>query len=134
VVGIGVGAATTRLANAIFRSGSGDEANQVLSVKPTSVLAGMTAGFFISMVTVFITSLLISRFNIILAIRDLPRPRTKRPVARRVTGSVMALFGVLLTLSGVAGKSPIASIIGPALLAFALIILLDRKLVTIVAS
>lgn len=133
VVGIGVGAGIDRIAMSIFNSET-DRAPQVLDVKVSSVVLGMAIGFLISMVTVFVTSLLISRLNIIVAIRDLPKQRHKRRFAWVVSGGFLVLTGVALTAGGINGHNVIAAIIGPASIAFGVTLVADRKPVTIVAA
>ncbi|MBI2706295.1 MAG: FtsX-like permease family protein [Actinobacteria bacterium] len=133
-VGIGVGAVVTSIASSIFSSGDADRLETRLAVKPGSLFIGVGIGLTISMVTVFFTSLLISRFNIILAIRDLPRPPRKQRTMWFVAGLVVAVLGALIFVSGVNGKNGILAIAGPALIAFALIFVLHRRSVTVAAS
>lgn len=133
IVGIGVGAGITRLTNSIF-NGDNDNTSQVLSVKPTSVSLGMLIGFGISLITVIVTSLVISRFNIILAIRDLPRAKTSRRRSWLINGAVLATIGGLVAALGISQVNGIATILGPALVAFGVILVVDRKMVTVVAS
>ena len=77
----------------------------------------MGIGFSISMVTVFVTSLLISRFNIILAIRNLPKPVIARAAAALVGGR-LPRHGARPRPSlgaSVPGENSIGMIAGPAL-------------------
>lgn len=78
LLGIGVGYAIVVVAAPIF-GGFGDFSLDLsFSMEPDSIVTGFCTGVVISLVTVFGTSLRISRINIIRAIRDLPDPKEER--------------------------------------------------------
>ena len=71
-----------------------------------SVQRGLVIGFVIAIVTVLLTSVWLSRFNIIQAIRDINEPPRPRPHPRAyVGGGVLAAIGGLLTALGALGIS-----------------------------
>jgi putative ABC transport system permease protein len=78
LLGIGVGYAIVVVAAPIF-GGFGDfSLDLTFSMEPSSIVTGFCTGVLISLLTVFGTSLRISRINIIRAIRDLPDPIRER--------------------------------------------------------
>jgi putative ABC transport system permease protein len=80
----------------------------------SSVQRGMVIGFVIAIVTVLVTSVWLSRFNIIRAIRDISESAPRRPHARSFySGLGLAVAGLLLTGAGVAGSSFVALMVGP---------------------
>ena len=87
ILGIGVGWAIVKLAAPIF-SAFGDFSLQLIfDFELSSIIVGFSAGGLISLVTVFFTSIRISRINVIRAIRDLPEPpRGEARTATVVTG------------------------------------------------
>jgi len=141
LVGIAVGRAIILVASGIFSSGP-DEFSLDLryTFESSSLTAGFTIGFVISLVTVVLSSLVIARLNVIRAIRDLPEPprSSKQRVVVRVFGILLALVGGAVTASGISGKSPEASLAGPAVLCLglglALTFLLPSRLATTLAA
>jgi putative ABC transport system permease protein len=127
-LGIGVGWAIVKLAAPIFGGFEDFSLNLIFDFAPDSLVTGFCAGALISMLTIFITSLRISRINIIRAIRDLPEPRTYR--ARTFTvilGGVIAL-GVAVAFAASIGKDgtwPI-TMAGPPVALLALLPLFSR--------
>ena len=91
LLGIGVGYAIVVVAAPIF-GGVGDFSLDLqFSMEPVSIVTGFCAGVVISLVTVFGTSLRISRLNIIRAIRDLPDPKKERArTSTLVVGTIVA--------------------------------------------
>jgi putative ABC transport system permease protein len=127
-LGIGVGYAIVVVAAPIF-GGFGDfSLDLTFSMEPASIVTGFCIGVLISLVTVFGTSLRISRINIIRAIRDLPDPKQER--TRTVTlvlgsaGAAAAAAWFVVSLSG--DGSWIGLLLGPPLFAFASLPLLRR--------
>jgi putative ABC transport system permease protein len=127
-LGILVGWAIVVIAAPIF-SGAGDFSLELLfSMTPASILGGFCVGFLISMVTVFLTSLRISRINIIRAIRDLPEPKLAKMRKRTL------FVGLLATLLGAAWFLPYigdedawaGAILGPVIMAWGLVPLFGR--------
>ncbi|HET6752234.1 MAG TPA: ABC transporter permease, partial [Actinomycetes bacterium] len=95
VVGLGVGRAVVEVAARIFASFSPDEGGLDLAFKvtPTSLVNGFALGFLIAFLTVALTSIRISRVNIIAAIRDLPGEGGRRLKRRWVVLSTLAAAG-----------------------------------------
>jgi putative ABC transport system permease protein len=95
VVGLGVGRAVVEVAARIFASFSPDEGGLDLAFKvtPTSLVNGFALGFLIAFLTVALTSIRISRVNIIAAIRDLPGEGGRRLKRRWVVLSTVAAAG-----------------------------------------
>ncbi|MEA2451923.1 MAG: putative transport system permease protein [Actinomycetota bacterium] len=129
-VGIGVGWAIVKLAAPIF-GGFGDfSLDLIFHFDPDSLITGFCAGALISMLTIFITSLRISRINIIRAIRDLPEPKIYRARTRTVIiGSVLAAALAALFVMSLSNNDmwPV-QIAGPPLVLFALLPLASRMM------
>ena len=90
ILGIGVGWAIVRLAAPIFSAFGDFSLDLIFDFEMSSIITGFAAGGLISLVTVFFTSLRISRINVIRAIRDLPEPpRAKAGTATLVAGAVL---------------------------------------------
>lgn len=130
LLGIGVGWAIVKLAAPIF-GGFGDfSLDLVFHFEPDSLVAGFCAGALISMVTIFLTSLRISRINIIRAIRDLPEPKTSRAKTRTVIiGTVLATLVAGLFVTSIGKKEAWAVMIaGPPVVLFLLLPLAGRSM------
>jgi putative ABC transport system permease protein len=129
VVGIGVGRAVVIVAARIFNSFSAEEGGLSLAfnVTPTSLVNGFATGFLIAFLTVAITSMRISRVNIIAAIRDLPAEGERRTRRRWVVASTIlaALFGVA-AVPAIANSAGIGTYLYPALAVLLLCPLLVR--------
>ena len=127
-LGIGVGWAIVRVAARIFRGFGDFSLDLIFDFEPGSLVTGFCAGVLISMVTILLTSLRISRINIIRAIRDLPEPKVYRVRTRNVViGSGLAvLVGAAFVWSiGVKDAWPL-TIAGPPLVAFLTLPLASR--------
>jgi putative ABC transport system permease protein len=126
--GLGVGRAVVTVTARIFASfGEEGVPGLVFTVTPTSLVNGFAAGFLIGFVTVALTSLRISRVNIIAAIRDLPAG-TGRPLRRRwvlLSTLAAAAFGAAAVVA-VAGSQGLGTYLYPALAAACLCPLLVR--------
>lgn len=95
----------------------------------SSLQTGLSWGFAIAVVTVVLTSIRISRFNVIQAIRDLPEQRAAKQ--RRiwfVAGAVGVFVGALATVSSVSRDAPGLRLVGPVILALGFGPLLTRWL------
>jgi putative ABC transport system permease protein len=119
IAGIGIGFVVASIAGGIFSQGGGG-GNSSLEVhfaaKPASIQAGFAAGFAISLVTVLITSIWVSRLNVIRAIRDLPEPEDHR--IRRISqmlGGFLVFLGLSMLARGASAKSGVPILLGPAL-------------------
>jgi putative ABC transport system permease protein len=127
ILGIGVGWAIVTLAAPIF--GTGDFAlDLTFDVNPASVIGGFCLGLLISMMTVTMTSVRISRINIIRAIRDLPEPTVKKARTRAlVVGALIAALTIASFVSSWGDESAWAiGILGPPIALFSLLPLLNR--------
>jgi putative ABC transport system permease protein len=92
--GLGVGRAVVAVTARIFEGfASEGDPGLVFTVTPTSLINGFAAGFLIGFLTVALTSLRISRVNIIAAIRDLPPEAGRRLKRRWVLASTLAAAG-----------------------------------------
>ena len=92
--GLGVGRAVVAVTARIFEGfASEGDPGLVFTVTPTSLVNGFAAGFLIGFLTVALTSLRISRVNIIAAIRDLPPTAGRRLKRRWVLASTLAAAG-----------------------------------------
>lgn len=141
VLGIGIGRAVAFLAARIFSSWSVEGTGLQLSyaVTPVSLLNGFAMGLLISMLTVLLTSVRMSRFNIIAAIRDLP-PQVGRGPRRWavVSATVLALLAGVASVPAVAASDPYGTFLLPTLTVLCLVPLglrlLSRRLVISIAS
>jgi putative ABC transport system permease protein len=93
--GFGVGRAVVEVAGRIFDGLSSDQGRLQLSfhATPVSVANGLALGFLIAFLTVAMTSIRVSRLNVIAAIRDLPSGGGRRLKWRWVALSTLAASG-----------------------------------------
>jgi putative ABC transport system permease protein len=129
LIGLGIGRAVVVVAARIFSGFSADEGGFTLAFKvtPISIVNGFAMGFLIAFLTVALTSIRISRVNIIAAIRDLPNEGGRRLKRRWVILSTLAaaLFGGL-SVPAIAGSQGLWVYVYPSLAALALCPLLVR--------
>lgn len=114
-VGLALGRALMAAAAQLF-SRRGDDTGITLhfAFRWSSVQRGMVIGFVIALLTVVLTSIWLSRFNIIQAIRDITEPRRRKPRRRSgYAGIGLAVGGLLLTGVGLAGGAFLAVLLGP---------------------
>ena len=112
----------------IFSSFSDEDTfNLAFRFTPISLVNGFAMGFLIAFVTVALTSIRISRVNIIAAIRDLPNEGGRRLKRRWVALSTVAAagFGALSTVA-IANSQGVGVYLYPALAVLALCPLLVR--------
>jgi putative ABC transport system permease protein len=131
VVGLGVGRAVVEVAARIFASFSPDEGGLDLAFKvtPTSLVNGFALGFLIAFLTVALTSIRISRVNIIAAIRDLPGEGGRRLKRRWVVLSTLAAAGAGAAAAvAIAASQGVGTYLYPAVAVVALCPLLVRFL------
>jgi putative ABC transport system permease protein len=113
--GLGLGRALMAAAAKLF-SRRGDDSRIALhfAFKWASVQRGLVVGFVIAIATVVFTSVWLSRFNIIQAIRDITEQSDRRPRRRSsYLGILGTAGGLLLTAVGVVGSSFLALMLGP---------------------
>jgi putative ABC transport system permease protein len=92
-----------------------------------SLRSGFVAGFVIALVAIVATSVRIARFNVIMAIRELPEPRRVRARLRWVVvGAALVVLGGAATASSFGDNAEAPRLIGPVLLVLGLGLLLDR--------
>jgi putative ABC transport system permease protein len=129
LVGIGVGRAVVIVAARIFNSSAPEEGGLILSFKVTSVtiMNGFAMGFLMSFVTVALTSMRISRVNIIAAIRDLP-PAAGRRMRRRwvIVAAAAAVMFAALFAQAIAANAALGTYLYPSLAVLAACPLLLR--------
>jgi putative ABC transport system permease protein len=139
LVGLGVGRLVMAGAARIFNSRDADFRLPIrFHFTPQSLQIGFTLGLVVAVTTIVATTVWISRFNIIAAIRDLDSVKHAPRDWVRVAWGVVALLGAALVFGGVAGHIVVAMTIGGALLALGLRFSLrarmhDRSLVTATA-
>ncbi len=129
VVGIGVGRAVVIVAARIFNSFSAEEGGITLAFKvtPISIVNGFATGFLIAFLTVALTSMRISRINIIAAIRDLPTQGERRLKRRWVIAStILAALAAAAAVPAIAASQGIGTYLYPALAVLLLCPLLVR--------
>ncbi|MEU6944403.1 FtsX-like permease family protein [Streptomyces sp. NPDC046316] len=136
-IGVAVGWGVAVVAAQIFQGWSvgGSSIRIAFAVTPTSILNGLAMGLLIAFAAILATSVRISRFNIIAAIRDLPATPGQGPHRRLLAVSTaLAVLCTLVAVPAVAGSQPDATYLMPALaLAFAvpaLLRVLPRHTVT----
>lgn len=105
-VGVLLGRVVAVLAGRIFNTWeqSDNQLEITFAVTPTSVFNGMAAGFLIAFLAVVLTSIRVSRMNIIAAIRDLEQPPQRRHrlvVASAVVTAGLAALSVPVVVRGV---------------------------------
>ncbi|HYP22508.1 MAG TPA: FtsX-like permease family protein [Actinomycetota bacterium] len=128
LLGIGVGYAIVVVAAPIF-GGIGDFSLDLrFSMEPASIVTGLCTGILIALVTVFGTSLRISRINIIRAIRDLPDPKQEKTRTSALVAGCLAAAGAGAWFVASLGSEEgwVGLLLGPPLFAFALLPLLRR--------
>jgi putative ABC transport system permease protein len=114
-VGLALGRALMAAAAQLFGN-HGDDTGISLhfAFRWSSVQRGMVIGFVIALATVILTSIWLSRFNIIQAIRDITEPRRRKPRRRSgYAGIGLAVLGLLLTGAGLAASSFLPVLLGP---------------------
>jgi putative ABC transport system permease protein len=128
LIGLGVGRAVVVVAARIFSSFSDEDTfNLAFRFTPISLVNGFAMGFLIAFVTVALTSIRISRVNIIAAIRDLPNEGGRRLKRRWVALSTVAAAGFgALSAVAIARSQGVGVYLYPALAVLALCPLLVR--------
>ena len=117
--GLGVGWIIMQFARSLLEN---DGLTLTFTAELSSLVLGALIGLAISLATVWITSIRISRLNIIRAIRDLPEPTTRKSRLRgAVLGIAGASAGIALFALGSSGDSGIAVIAGPPIAAMSII-------------
>ena len=127
-VGIGVGWAIVSIAAPIFSSLGDSALDFRFHAEMNSIVAGFSMGFLVAIVTIAVTSIRISRINIIRAIRDLPQPETPRARPAVLVGGTIAAGAAIvwfaLTLGETGAWAP--ALLALPVAAFALVPLVGR--------
>ena len=122
-LGIGVGWAIVKVAAPIFSRSEEFALELTFSMTAESVVAGFSLGLLITTLTIVLTSVRISRINIIRAIRDLPEPTGR--AARRRTIVLGSTFSAAMIAGAVAAFSTegtwLAAMLCPPLAVFGLV-------------
>ena len=127
-LGIGVGWAIAALAAPIFGGADEFALELIFSMTPESIVVGFCLGMIITTLTIFFTSVRISRINIIRAIRDLPEP-LGRTARRRTLVAGIVLCALSLAYFVVSLGDPEGwpgQLLGPPVAAFGALPLLSR--------
>jgi putative ABC transport system permease protein len=131
LLGLGVGYGVALAAAQIFEGWTEDGAGLDISFAftPTSLVNGVAMGLVIAVATIFLTSVRISRFNVISAIRDLP-PSTSQRTRRGllVGGTALAVLLGVLSVPAVASSAPVPTLLLPALALLCAVPLMRRRL------
>jgi putative ABC transport system permease protein len=118
IVGLGVGRAVVIVAARIFSGydAEGTALHLMFHVTPISVINGFALGLLIALATVTLTSMRISRINIIAAIRDLPPDGGRRMKRRWVVASSLVAAGfAALSAQAIAANQGVGTYLFPAL-------------------
>ena len=129
LAGLAVGRAVVAVAARIYRNIGPDSGGLQMTfhVTPVSIVNGFAAGFLIAFATVTLTSMRISRINIIAAIRDLSNEGGRVPRRRSVlVSTVAAALFALASVPAIATSHPIGCYLLPALAVLAVCPLLVR--------
>lgn len=115
LVGLGLGRVMVRFAARSLRGDLGTDTgvNLVFSVTRSSVLTGIAAGFLVSVVVVVLTSIRMSRMNVISAIRLLPEGRRRGTRSWRALAVLGIIGGGALTAAGRVIPDNEALVVGP---------------------
>src|SRR4051794_39893263 len=129
LLGVGVGYGVALVAAQIFRGWSQDGAGLAISfaVTPVSIVNGVAMGLVIAISTIVLTSVRISRFNVIAAIRDLPAvasERTRRGLL--VGGCILAVATAALAVPALVASAAVPTLLLPSLVALFLLPLARR--------
>jgi putative ABC transport system permease protein len=128
VVGIGMGRAVVVVAARIYSNFQAYTAlHMVFHVTGISLINGLALGLLMALLTVAMTSLRISRINIIAAIRDLPSEEGRRMKLRWViAATATAVLAAVLAVPAIASNEPNGTYVLPAIAAACLVPLLLR--------
>ena len=129
IAGMGLGKVIVVVAAGIFSNPCEEFSLELrYAANVGSITSGFGLGFFISLVTVLITSLSIARLNVIRAIRDLPEPPRSRRQALwlAVLGAVLVLLGAQTFIGAIASDSAPGVLLGPVMIGGGLVLLLRR--------
>lgn len=119
LAGVGLGSVLIELSRRAFNT-KHSQLDLLTVVRGPSVAEAFAIAFVIALLTIVLTSVRVSRLNIIRAIRDIPEPPPRRRLRWVVVGLVVAALGVMWTFGAVASEEPFGLLIAPAALLFGL--------------
>jgi putative ABC transport system permease protein len=114
--GIGLGRILVAVSARVFSS-EHNRFDLYFTLEPSSLAQTFAISFVVALATIVGTSMRVSRLNIIRAIRDLAEPPPRRQKARwLVTGAVVAVAGVALTVPALSSQEGFALLLGPTMI------------------
>ena len=118
IIGAALGALiVTGLSEIIAQDQSSSLEGLPLTIKPSTLLVSGAAGLLISFITVFITSVRISRLNIVMAIRDLSEPEGSGPGKWQLfVLPVVFVLAAVMTAFGFSSANGYFQYIGPCMM------------------
>jgi putative ABC transport system permease protein len=128
LTGIGLGRILVAVSARVF-STEHNRFELFFTVRAASLELAFAIAFAVALLTIVLTSVQVSRLNIIRAIRDLDEPpRRQGRVLWVALGGAVAVLGIMTTLQGVAAEDGFGLLVGPALLVVGLTPLAARFL------
>ncbi len=119
VTGLGLTKIVTTLSEGLLGGGSNADLKVPVQFVATwaSIQRGFTVGFAVTLLTVVITSVKVTRVNIIQAIRELNDApgKTKGPLPR-IAGAVMIIGGGIWSITSLISNEPFGTLFGPMVL------------------
>ncbi|MEM4308827.1 MAG: FtsX-like permease family protein [Thermoplasmata archaeon] len=73
--------------------------------EPSSLLIAFSVGFLITIFTIFIAATVISKLNIVTAIRNIPETKERKEQNYRILGSISLIVGILFALNAIVGTA-----------------------------
>jgi putative ABC transport system permease protein len=125
LAGVGLGTVLIELSRRAFNT-EHSEFDLFTVIRAQSLAEAFAIGFVIALLTIVLTSVRVSRLNIIRAIRDIPEPPPRRRRRSLFVGSAAAALGLVWTSAAFANAEPFGLLIGPVLLLFGLAPALSR--------
>ena len=125
LAGVGLGTVLFELSRRAFNT-EHSQVDLFTVVRAPSLAEAFAIGFVIALATIVLTSVRVSRLNIIRAIRDVPEPPPRRRLRWAVLGGVAAALGFVWSVAAFGGEEPFGLLLGPALLLFGLAPILSR--------
>ena len=125
-VGVGLGWLLVQLVGAVFATADNGLTLR-LAVEVDRLATGAAIGLGISILTIWVTSARLARFNVIRAIRELPEPVGGKPRLRGLVAGVTGVaVGAGLFVLGVSNELAIPLMLGPAIAVFSAVPLVSR--------
>jgi putative ABC transport system permease protein len=125
LAGVGLGTVLIELSRRAFNS-EHSQFDLFTVVRAPSLAEAFAIGFLIALTTIVLTSVRVSRLNIIRAIRDIPEPPQPRRRRWLVIGAIAAALGLVWSVAAFGSEEPFGLLLGPAFLLFGLAPILSR--------